>query len=108
MYVVCVTVLVTPGNGERFAESARKNHEGTRQEPGNLRFDVLRAAAPPAPGDPEPFFLYEVYRTKDDFASHQQTPHYQVFRDEVAGIMATPRQGVHYQSLFPEPWKEDA
>jgi autoinducer 2-degrading protein len=104
VYVVAVTVKVTPGNGDRFLEAARKNHEGTRQEPGNLRFDVLRAANPPAAGEPELFFLYEVYRTKDDFAAHQQTPHYFAFRDEVADIMAEPRQGVHFESVHPDPW----
>lgn len=104
MYVVCVTVKVTPGDGDRFAEAARLNHEGTRHEPGNLRFDVLRSAVPAAPGDPELFFLYETYRSKEDFSAHQQTPHYHAFRDTVAEIMAEPRQGSHFQSLFPDPW----
>ena len=60
MYVVCVTVKVTPGNGDKFLEITRKNHEGSVKEPGCVRFDVLRAANPPAPGEPEVFFLYEV------------------------------------------------
>lgn len=105
MYVVAVTVKVRPGEGERFLEAARKNHDGTRQEPGNLRFDVLRAVNPPAAGEPELFFLYEVYRAKEDFVSHQQTAHYFAFRDEVAEIMAEPRSGVHFESVYPEPFE---
>lgn len=102
MYVVCVTVKVTPGNGDRFLEAARKNHEATRHEPGNLRFDVLRAVDPPAPGEPELFLLYEAYRAKEDFTAHQQTAHYFAFRDEVADMMAEPRKGIHFESVYPE------
>jgi autoinducer 2-degrading protein len=104
MYVVCVTVKVKPGRGDEFAEVAWRDHEGTRKEPGNLRFDVLRAATPVDPGQPEQFFLYEVYRTQEDFVAHQQTPHFLAFREESADLMAEPRQSVRYQSLFPEPW----
>ena len=45
MYVVCVTITVKPGQGAAFLNAARRNHEETRKEPGNLRFDVLRAAS---------------------------------------------------------------
>ena len=104
MYVVCVTVKVKPGRGDEFAEVARRDHEGTIQEPGNLRFDVLRAVTPAAPGEPELFFLYEVYRSEADFLAHQQTPHFLLFREESADLMAEPRQSVKYTSLLPEPW----
>ena len=104
MYVVCVPVKIKPGLGEAFLEASRRNHEGTRTEPGNVRFDVLRAANPPAPGEPEQFFLYEVYHTPEDFTAHQQTPHYFVWRDAVADMMAEPRQSARYVSVFPEPW----
>ena len=104
MYVVCVTVRVAAGQGEAFLEATRRNHEETRREPGNVRFDVLRAANPPAGGEPEGFFLYEVYRSAEDFAAHQQTEHYLAWRDAVAPLMAEPRQGVRYVSVLPEPW----
>ncbi len=96
MYVVCVTVFVKPDRAEAFAEASRLNHEGTRTEPGNVRFDVLQAE-----DDPARFFLYEAYRSRDDFAAHQQTPHYQTWRSTVADMMAQPRQGVRHHSLFP-------
>lgn len=100
MYVVCVTVTVKSGLGDAFAAAAQKNHEGSLQEPGCLRFDVLRQAAPLEDGQPEGFFLYEVYRTEDDFKAHQQTAHYHAFREEVEAMMHEPRKGVRYQSVF--------
>lgn len=105
MYVVCVPIKILPGRGKAFLEAARKNHEGSIQEPGCLRFDVLRLATPPEEGGYEGFFLYEVYRTPEDFAAHQQTEHYFAFRDTVAPLQAEPRKGVRYVSAYPDPWQ---
>jgi autoinducer 2-degrading protein len=97
MYVVCVTVHVTPGQEEAFLEATLENARHSRQsEPDNVRFDVLQAEA-----DPQQFFLYEVYRTKDGFARHQQTPHYHTWKAAVAPWMAVPRQGIRHLSRFP-------
>jgi len=104
VYVAAVTVKVVPGQGEAFLEATRRNREGTRTEPGNVRYDVLRLAAPPGENEPEQFLLYEAYRTPEDFTVHQQTPHYLAWRDAVAPLMAEPRQGVRYLSVYPEPW----
>jgi autoinducer 2-degrading protein len=99
MFVVCVRIEVTPGHEEDFIRATAANHEGTRQEPGNLRFDVLRQLAAP-----HRFFLYEVYRDEAGFQSHQQTRHYQRWKATVAPWMAVPRVGEKHQSLYPEPW----
>jgi autoinducer 2-degrading protein len=96
MYVVCVRVRVKPECVEEFASAILENARGTRSEPGNLRFDVLREVA-----DPTRFFLYEVYRTPEDFAAHQMTAHYLAWRERVADWMAEPRVGVKHTSLFP-------
>jgi len=96
MYVVCVTVWVTPGGESEFIEATKKNHLATRQESGNVRFDVLQKE-----DDPTQFFLYEAYRTPEDFKVHQQTVHYLEWRDTVAPLMAQKRQGIRHQSLFP-------
>ncbi|MBX3064660.1 MAG: antibiotic biosynthesis monooxygenase [Anaerolineae bacterium] len=96
MYVVCVTVKVKAEFVQQFIEAIRKNHEGTRSEPGNLRFDVLQGE-----DDPTRFFLYEVYRSKEDFPAHQQTAHFLEWRQAVTDMMAEPRVGLRYTSLFP-------
>jgi autoinducer 2-degrading protein len=95
MYVVCVTVHVKPESADEFVQATLENARNTRQEPGNVRFDVLQAEE-----DAARFMLYEVYRSKDDFANHQQTEHYLRWKQTVADWMAQPRQGVKHNSLF--------
>ena len=95
MYVVSVTVHVQPEQVAGFIQATLDNARHTRQEPGNVRFDVLQAA-----DDPARFLLYEAYRTKDDFTRHQQTEHYLRWKQTVAGWMAQPRQGIRHHSLF--------
>lgn len=95
MYVVAVTVLAKPEFVERFVEATLDNARNTRREPGNVRFDVLRAEE-----DPNRFMLYEAYHTKNDFVKHQQTEHYLQWKAKVADWMAQPRQGVKHQSIF--------
>jgi len=96
MFVVCVTAHVKPGNEQAFIEATLENARNTRCEPGNVRFDVLRALDPPTQ-----FFLYEVYHSPEDFAAHQQTQHYLRWKATVADWMAQPRQGVKHHSIFP-------
>jgi len=95
MYVVSVTVHVTEGHEQEFIEATLDNARNTRREPGNVRFDVARAES-----DAGQFLLYECYRSKDDFAAHQQTEHYLRWRQTVADLMAEPRKGVKHTSIF--------
>jgi autoinducer 2-degrading protein len=99
MFVVCVTVRVIPEHAEAFIAATRANAEGTRQEPNNIRFDVLRSV-----DDAARFFLYEVYRGEEGFREHQRTAHYIAWKEKVAPWMAEPRVGAKHVSLFPEPW----
>jgi autoinducer 2-degrading protein len=96
MYIVNVIVKVKPEAVDAFIEAIRLNHEGTRQEPGNLRFDVSQAE-----DTPTQFLLYEVYHTKADFAAHQQTAHFLKWRETAADMMAEPRTRMSCYSLFP-------
>jgi (4S)-4-hydroxy-5-phosphonooxypentane-2,3-dione isomerase len=100
MYVVCVRIQVLPESVDEFIKATKANHEGTRKEAGNLRFDVLRGS-----DDTCRFFLYEVYKDESDFRTHQQTPHYLAWREKVAPMMAVPRIGEKYNNLFPDPWE---
>ena len=95
MYVVAVTVHVKPADVDSFIQATLTNARNTRAEPGNVRFDVLRAV-----DDPARFLLYEVYRTEGDFRAHQQTDYYLTWKQTVADWMAQPRQGVKHNSLF--------
>ena len=96
MHVTLVHVYVKPNCLQQFIEATLANHEASVQEPGNRRFDVLQD-----PEDTDHFILYEAYATAEDAAAHKQTPHYAVWRDTVADMMAMPRKGVPMSCLFP-------
>src|SRR5574342_551698 len=92
VYVVCVTVHVVPEQVQPFLQATQENARRTRlTEPGSVRFDILQAES-----ESTRFFLYEVYREKEDFATHQKTPHYLRWKETVAPWMAIPRQGVRH------------
>jgi autoinducer 2-degrading protein len=97
MQVTLVHVHVKPGRIDDFVAATRANAEGSVQEPGNRRFDVLQD-----PADPGHFILYEAYASAADVVAHKQTSHYAIWRDTVADMMAAPRQGVAMNGLFPD------
>ncbi|HWD09014.1 MAG TPA: antibiotic biosynthesis monooxygenase [Actinomycetota bacterium] len=96
MYVVCVRIQVVPGREDDFIAASQANAAGTRQEPGNVRWDLLRHRA-----EPDRFALYEAYREEADFTAHQQTEHYLKWKEQVAPMMAVPRIGDRYTNLTP-------
>jgi autoinducer 2-degrading protein len=97
MHVTLVQVQVKPEHIDDFIQATRANHQGSVQEPGNLRFDVLQSAE-----DPGHFILYEAYATELDAVAHKDTDHYRRWRDTVADWMAKPRQGKHFLGLLPK------
>lgn len=97
MFVLCVDIFVKPEARDAFIEATRANHLGTRQEPGNLRFDVLVDQE-----DPSHFMLYEVYRDASGLEAHQKQPYFLRWREAVQPMMAVPRQRRRLTSLFPE------
>jgi (4S)-4-hydroxy-5-phosphonooxypentane-2,3-dione isomerase len=96
MHITLVHVHVNPDHLDAFIAASLANHEASVQEPGNRRFDVLQD-----PEDAGHFILYEAYASAADAAAHKQTPHYALWRDTVAPMMAQPRQGVPMTGLFP-------
>lgn len=97
MHVTLVHVHVKPAHIDDFIEATRKNHQASINESGNRRFDVLQSAE-----DASRFVLYEAYASKDDAAAHKQTNHYLQWRETVADWMASPREGVAYNGLYPQ------
>lgn len=95
MYVVSVTVFVKPEFVDSFIEATLDNARNTRSEPGNVRFDVLRAV-----DDPGRFLLYEAYHDEDGFSAHHQAEHYLRWKQTVAEWMAQPRQATKHNSVF--------
>ena len=96
MTVTCVYVHVKEENIDDFIEASTRNHLGSVQEPGNLRFDVIQSA-----DEPGKFLLYEAYESAEAAAAHKETAHYLKWKEAVAPWMAEPRKGVKYSSICP-------
>ena len=102
MFVYCVNVYVKEEFLADFIRITVENREGTRTEPGNIRFDVLQCK-----DTPTRFFLYEVYESEDAVLAHKETEHYKKWKNAVAGWMASPREGAKYDVVAPlekEKW----
>ena len=101
LFIVHVSVHVTPDRIDAFRAATVDNARHSVEEPGVARFDVLQQG-----DDPTRFLLVEVYRSPDAAAAHKETPHYQRWRDTVAGMMAEPRSSVKFVNVFPsdEGW----
>ena len=89
MFAIVVSVDVKPENIQDFIEISRYNHENSRKEAENIRFDVLQSN-----DDPTKFTLYEVYVSEESLAYHKTTEHFIKWRDTVAPYMASPRVSV--------------
>ena len=97
MFIVHVHVRVKPESIEAFKAATLANARASVQEPGVARFDVVQQAK-----DPTQFLLVEVYRDAAAQAAHKETPHYPVWRDTVADMMAAPRTSVKFTNVFPD------
>ena len=97
MLIVHVFAHVKPGSVEAFKAATLENARSSVREPGIARFDVIQQQE-----DPARFVLVEVYRTRDDPASHKETAHYAKWRDTVADMMAEPRTSIRYENIFPD------
>ncbi len=89
MIATLIYVDVLPEHVEAFKKITLYNHENSRREPGNIRFDLLQSNE-----DPTKFVLYEVFADEQAAAEHKKTPHYLRWREEVAPYMASPRHAL--------------
>ena len=106
MLVVHVHVRIRAERIGDFLAATVINARASLAEPGVLRFDVIQDQA-----DPTHVVLTEVYRDDDASAAHKATPHYAVWRDTVADMMAEPRRSVRYSVVFPvssQGWASDS
>jgi autoinducer 2-degrading protein len=96
MLVVHVHVHVKPDCVSAFRDATVANAQASRREPGIARFDLLQQGE-----DPNRFIMVEAYRSAEAPAAHKETPHYKVWRDAVADMMAEPRHSVKLWSVDP-------
>ena len=86
MITTVCNVHVTAEGVEAFKAASLANAEGSRNEPGVTRFDLLQQV-----DDPTRFVLYEEYVDDASVQAHKLTPHYLAWREAVTDLMATPR-----------------
>lgn len=96
MIVRVITVYVKPESVEDFRAATEKNHAGSIQEPGVLRFDVLQNAERPTE-----FLLYEVYTDEPATISHKETTHYAEWKKTVTPMMAKDRESATFTVVAP-------
>ncbi len=96
MLVVHIQIHVKPECVEAFKTATIANASASLREPGIARFDFVQQA-----DDPTRFVLVEAYRTADAPAAHKKTAHYAAWRETVGPMMAEPRTGRNFASVFP-------
>ena len=96
MIVRIIDVKVNEQSIEDFKRITVQNREGSIQEPGVLRFDVLQSDR-----DPQDFFLYEVYRDEQATLDHKETDHYRRWREAAESMMARKRESTSCTPIAP-------
>jgi quinol monooxygenase YgiN len=80
MFIVTVNFQIQPGQIDLFMERMQANAaESLKIEAHCLQFDVCVSKA-----DPSHVFLYEVYRSSQDFDDHLKMPHFLGFNAQTA------------------------
>lgn len=97
MFVQFVTINVKPGFTDQFEAAFKINYEGTRKEPGNIRFDVLRNQ-----DDPNRYTIYEVFQSEEAFQIHKKSPHYEKCVSLIDPIIVLPRPKTYFDAIMLE------
>ena len=103
MYALVVTVKIKPEHSEEFIAALLDDARGSVQdEPGCLRFDVLRDET-----ESNTLYLYEVYRDHAAFEAHTKAPHFIRWRDTVKDWFAAESVVYRAHNVFPtdDSWK---
>ncbi len=89
-----VHIQVKEDKIKEFKEVFNVNIEGTRNEPGNIRFDLLQDF-----DDPKKFVVYEVYDSEESLHEHRKTKHYKQTVERLEDIMEGPRHKDIYHGV---------
>ena len=91
VHTVIVSLRVKPEQVDRFLEAIGENSRASRRdEPGCLRFDVVRDN-----DDPDHYLFYEVYRDADAFAAHRDSDHFARWREAADVCLSEPLAATH-------------
>lgn len=96
MFVQLVHFEVKPGRIDEFLDVFRVNYDGTTQEPGNFRFDVLQSSE-----DESRFTMYEIFESEDALEDHRKTDHYKQTVAGLEGLLVRPRYKSFLRLMMP-------
>lgn len=96
MIVRIITVRVKAGAEAEFERLTTENHEHSLNEPGILRFDVLKDQ-----DQPGTYYLYEAYVDERATVSHKETDHYHRWKAAVAELLHGDRSSVTATPVAP-------
>lgn len=71
-FVCSATWIAKPGEEETVREALRHLQPASREEPGNLYYQVHQS-----PDEPRVFKIFEVYVDEDAFKAHATYPHFE-------------------------------
>ena len=97
MYTLMVTIQIKPEHRNSFVEAMLEDARSSLQnEPGVVRFDMHQDEH-----DPNRFYMYEVFRDRDAFEAHLQTPQVDRLREATETWYAAPSVIHRGINLFP-------
>lgn len=87
-----INLEIGPSKLDDFLKIMKMDAEGSRAEPGCLRFDMLQD-----PDASNKFTLYEVYKDEDAIEFHRNTPHYKAWAEfkEIEGAVLSVSKAVN-------------
>ena len=97
MIIVLVYIHVKSEFIDEFRKATIENAFNSIKESGISRFDLIQQQ-----DDVSRFVLIEGYQDHEATLRHKESQHYQLWRDQVAEMMAEPRYSIKYLSVFPE------
>jgi len=81
MLVIAATLKVLDGKGDELGREFKKLVPKVLEEPGVITYVVHRGI-----DDPSRFFVYEQYKSREDFDYHRSTPHFKEFSEAIEPI----------------------
>ncbi len=96
MIIMQVWFEVQPDSVEAFVGATLENGGHTVQEPGNLRFELLRDH-----DTPTRFLLIEMWEEQDAIDDHFSTDHFEAWRKATDSLLAADPIMSRYERLFP-------
>ena len=96
MLAIWVKARVKAGQTEKFLKAIEHDALASeRDEPGCLRFNVLRDDK-----DPNVYYFFEVYKDEAALEAHRKAPHYAVWR-AAADTLDGPTEPIRCTTVFP-------